>query len=104
MFCLRCKTNIFNYVLLEHSTTFCCRWLAVGFITVTIILVVQILDRSNLDRPNKLQENTSITAQDHQGPEKRIKLDIETIRAKRINVLAEEGRTFSANRSKGNRY
>ena len=65
--------------------------------------MVQILDVSKLDRSNKLQENTSIAAQDHQGLNERIKFYIDTIRANRINVHVEK-RTFSANRSEGNRY
>ena len=66
--------------------------------------MVQILDRSNLDISKKLQENTLLAVHDHQDQDKRIKFDIENIRAKRINVLAEDGRFFSANHSKGNPY
>ena len=108
MFWLRSKPNFVNYVLLlrvlEISTISSFRWLLVGLSIVVVIIVVQILDRSNLDKPGKLQQNTLIAAQDHQDQDKRIKLDIETIRAKKINVQAEEGRTNSANRSNGNRY
>ena len=62
--------------------------------------MVQILDVSNLDRSNTLNENTPIAAQDHQ--DQRIKFDIDTIRAKIINAQVENGGTFLANRSKGN--
>ena len=78
------------------------RWLSVGFSIAAIITVVQILDVSKLDRSNKLQENTSIAAQDHQG--ERIKFDIDTIRAKKIDAQVEKGGTFPASRSKGNQY
>ena len=65
--------------------------------------MVQFLDVSKLDRSNKLQENTSIAAQDNQGFNEKIKFDIDTIRAKRVNVLVVK-RTSSANRSEGNWY
>ena len=105
MFWFRSKTNIFNYAMLSGvigiSTISSFRWLTVGFSIASIIIVIQLLDVSNLDRSNKLHENTSIAAQDHQG--ERIKFDIDTIRAKIINAQVENG-TFPANRSKGNQY
>ena len=78
------------------------RYLTVGFSIAAIITVVQILDVSKLDRSNKLHENTSIAAQDHQG--ERIKFDKDTIRAKKIDAQVEKGGTFPASCSKGNQY
>ena len=91
--------------VLQISTISSFRWLAVGFSIVAIIIVVQILDVSKIDslRSNKLQEDPSIAAEDLQGINERMKFDIATIRAKRVNVHVEK-RTFSANRSEGNRY
>ena len=89
--------------VLQISTISSFRWLAVGFSIAATIIVVQFLDVSKLDRSNELQEDPSIAAEDLQGINERIKFDIETIRAKRINVHVEK-RTFSANRSEGNRY
>ena len=88
------------------STISSFRWLAVGFSITAIIIVVQILDVSKIDglRSNKPQEDPSIAAQDHPSLNERIKFDIETIRAKRINVQVEKRGTYSANRSEGNRY
>ena len=80
------------------------RCLTVGFSIAAIIIVVQILDVSKLDRSNKLLENTSIAAQYHQGRTERIKFDIDTIKAKIIDVQVEGGRTFSVNHSEGNWY
>ena len=107
MFWLKSKTNIFYYAILagvlEISTNSSFRWLAVGFSIAATIIVVQFLDVSKLDRSNELQEDPSIAAEDLQGINEGIKFDIETIRAKRIKVHVEK-RTFSANRSEGNRY
>ena len=84
--------------VLYHSIISSFRWLTVGFSIAAIIFVVQILDRLHLDRSNKLQENTSIPAQDYQ-----YLIDIETIRAKGVKVPGEN-RTLSVDRSGGNCY
>ena len=74
MFWLRGKAYIFNFILLlrvlEHSTISSFRWLSVGFSIVAVIIVVQILDKSDLDRSQKLQENTLLAADDHQDQSK----------------------------------
>ena len=70
MFCWEVKqifsiTNVSAVIsgVLYHSIISSFRWMTVGFSIATIIILVQILDRLNLDRSTKLQENTSIPAQ-----------------------------------------